>query len=195
MLQVKRDTGFNRALPVERAFEVNEPQFSEAQSTANRTPPILPTVTASVTAPSFVPPSGSRRVHRRSEGENARRTFVQQIRRADDGNDFEFVVSEAGVVDTLAYDEIIYTTADDDATTQKDADRCGLSARYEIPDDGRHMSRMASKILGDRKEVEMHEFNARLKTLRADDDPLRTNVGDASNPVVDPSHERASPDI
>lgn len=97
------------------------------------------------------------------------------------------------MLDPLAYDEIIYTSPALDAGARLDAMN-GESAPtngYEIPDDGRFMSRKATKILGDRKEVEMHEFNSRLAARQA------VHVGDANvcaGPMVDPPCERDSPD-
>lgn len=116
---------------------------------------------------------------------------MQQVRRADHC-DFEFVVSPAGVLDPLAYDEIVYTSPAVDAA-RMDEGSGGNRNGYEIPDDQRLMSRKANKILGDRKEVEMHEFNSRHVDRLA-----LGALGDAAKcvaagPMVDPPCERDSP--
>lgn len=180
LLQIKPaagDFGHHQSLPVECAFE------AAAMSTYR------PTAELPVSPP---PPLAA----------PANRPTFRQARAAD----FEIVVhpDSGGIVDTLAY----ATTSDDLAQLQPQQQRRRSSdtiPRYEIPDDSRRISRKASKILGDRKEVEMHEFRATVggrlpsagSTTLDDSTDETAHVSllsaSPSAPVVDPAGERDSP--
>lgn len=204
LLQVKPAHGLSNSLPVERAFEVNEPAtISQRSSTSSissesmksarsQHPPSLAITTPTASSSTTLESTPPKRTHRRSEGDDARRSFVQQVKRAADNNDFEFVVSPSGVLDPLAFDEIVYASPAVDAARLDGSSGEPATNGYEIPDDGRFMSRKATKILGDRKEVEMHEFNSRLAARQA----MQAGEGHHVNagPMVDPPCERDSPD-
>lgn len=189
LLKVKPSSSHTTTLPVECAFEVNEPASESASSEPSRfIRSSLPNPSLTFSPAPVIPPATTNRIYRRSEGDDARRSFVQQVQRADN-NEFEISVSPTGVLDPLAYDEILYTSPAVDAA-QMDGNESSSSssgARYEIPDDGQLMSRKATKILGDRKEVEMHEFNSKMAR-----EANRLRSG--GEPMVDPPCDRHSPD-
>lgn len=129
----------------------------------------------------------------------SKKNFVEALQRSD--NEFEIVVNDDGIVDTLSGNLQLRSSSDSSDTETTNAPSNGLvgrRSRYEIPDD-HLMSRKATKILGDRKEVEMHEFRRQLSSSSSSLEPTcdiirRSHSRDfLSVPNVDPSGERDSP--
>lgn len=101
-------------------------------------------------------------------------------------DDFEIVVhpNAGGIVDQLAY--VTADANDRPQARRRSSVTSSTTQRYEIPDDRLMLSRKASKILGDRREVEMHEFRAR----RTDDSEGGGGFVVPAVPAEDPAGER-----
>lgn len=183
MLQVKTNVPFNTPAPVERAFEVNEPSTDQSNNAKAQSTYIAQSI--SLQHPRNVGARPHGKVYK-SERE-AKKDFVQALRRK---NEFEVVVNDDSIVDTMST-PVTIDTSSDSSDTELSVGR-GQRSRYEIPDD--HLiSRKAKKILGDKKEVEMQEmftmtmaFGGMTSRNERDRDHLLV-------PIVDPSGERDSP--
>lgn len=181
------DFGHQQSLPVERAFEAaNEPNETSVALTAN-----LLHQTADTQPPLTAP---------------ANRSSFRQAQAAD----FEIVVhpDSGGLADTLAF---ATARTQHPAPQHQQRRSSDTIPRYEIPDDSRRISRKASKILGDRREVEMHEFRATMgvrspRTGSVDhqqQQPFDDSQDEMANvvalllsstvPLADPAGERDSP--
>lgn len=179
-----KDFGHHQSLPVDRAFEAaNEPIETPIAQTAT---PMHQTADSQppLTAP-------------------ANRSSFRQAQAAD----FEIVVhpDSGGLADTLAY-ATVHAQSPPQHQQRRSSDTI---PRYEIPDDSRRISRKATKILGDRREVEMHEFRATVgvhsspRTRSADHQPVDDSNDEMAHvvallqssavPLADPAGERDSP--
>lgn len=171
--------------PVDRAFEVNEPSkkiHGENTKIKNVTKPVLP-------HHSSFPATNQQRKTYKSE-KDSKRDFVKTLKE----NEFEIVVNDEGIVDTLP--NALANLSSSDSSEENEVTTARKS-RYEIPDD--HLiSRKATKILGNRKEVEMHEFKVISESSNPISRPINENVQRrhsdyACLPVIDPSGDRNSP--
>lgn len=176
---------------MERAFEVSEP--AETSSPSSSKDQFQPKIKATTIQP--VAKSVSRKAQ--NTDHQSKKNFVEALQRSD--NEFEIVVNDDGIVDTLSGNLQLRSSPDSSDSETTNATPPGPRSRYEIPDD-HLMSRKATKILGDRKEVEMHEFRRKHSSssssgeLSGDALRRRSHSRDfLSVPDVDPSGERDSP--
>lgn len=193
MLRIKTNLPYAPPAPVERAFEVSEPtaEVSSPPPSRNQFQPKSKATTIQPVASQSL----SRKVHNTEH--QSKKNFVEALQRSD--NDFEIVVNDDGIVDTLPGNLQLRSSPDSSDTETINAPPLAAHrSRYEIPDD-HLMSRKATKILGDRKEVEMHEFRRKLSSssssceLTGDVSRRSHNRDLLSVPDVDPSGERDSP--
>lgn len=194
MLRIKTNVPYAPPAPVERAFEVSEPptDVSSPSLARNQFQPVIKATTIQPVSKSI-----SRKVHNTEH--QSKKNFVEALQRSD--NEFEIVVNDDGIVDTLPANLQLRSSPDSSDTDTTNVPTYGIAgrrSRYEIPDD-HLMSRKATKILGDRKEVEMHEFRRKRSTSSSSleltgDVSRRSHSRDfLSVPDVDPSGDRDSP--
>lgn len=194
LLRIKTKLPYAPPVPVERAFEVSEPaaHVSSPPPPRNQFQPNKATPLQPVAAQSQI-----RKV--RNTEHQSKKNFVEALQRSD--NEYEIVVNDDGVVDILPGNQQLRSSSDSSDTEPTNALQYGMAgrrSRYEIPDD-HLMSRKATKILGDRKEVEMHEFRRKLSSSSSSMEltgevARRSHSRDfLSVPDVDPSGERDSP--
>lgn len=173
LLRIKSSTSYGQ--PVERAFEaaINEPA-ADAHSVRS-----LPPINTSNGKPA--------RKNYRSQAE-AKRDIAEMMRRSADDSEFEIVVNDAGVVETLSslHDLSIRSSTECVSDTEEIVNDERVRVRYEIPDDNL-MSRKATKILGDRKEVEMQQLAV---SMAAANGGRRRRRDLLSAPDEDPSGDR-----
>lgn len=190
--------------PVERAFEVNEPSTTSDQMKQRSSVNVSQLHQGRAPSSSLPATSNAQKTRKNYRSQlEAKRDIAEMMRHHNNtDNDFEIVVKDdAGTIETFSsYNVRLSSSSSPDCS---DTDQCGTAdragrphrSRYEIPDD-HLMSRKATKILGDRKEVEMHEFNRKL-AVAADltvDHRHRCLSRDLLNvPDVDPSGDRDSP--
>lgn len=130
---------------------------------------------------------------------DSKRDFVESLKRNE--SEFEIVVNDDGLIDTLTTSLHSNLSSSADSSAEDNEYNSTRKSRYEIPDD--HLiSRKATKILGNRKEVEMHEF----KTIASRPSSSSSSSGSKNQlqqqrrhsdyscvPTIDPSGERDSP--
>lgn len=207
LLNVKEDIVSTIPTPVEPAFEANEialntntntktpgtkqtvnPQQQHAVNTipaatttatatasAATTPTIARTVADCVPAPSGTIPiqvNASRQANKIDHDARIRREFVRKLKIECDNYGTGMGANGINVR----------------ASAQNEKDDAANGARYEVPE--MNLSQTAVRIIGDRKELEMHEFSAKVPMPQS-----AYTVGRTVNiPIVDPSGDRSSND-
>lgn len=177
LLKIKQTLPYNLPAPVEPALEANEAAASSskqpgrrASATVEPTPDVV-----KIPAGSVPPLQLVTSIPRKTQITDAqvKREFVRTIQL--ENQNFEIQARN---------DDVILSTPDN--ADKKTVGNCGGSkARYEIPDD--YITRTAAKILGNRKELEMHEF---LATKNSHGNAASTQDDSRAMPIVDPSGER-----
>lgn len=194
LLRIKTNLPCVPPVPVERAFEVSEPA-AKASSPSPSTNHFQPKLKTSTIPVAQAPNRNVRKTEHQSK-----KKFVEALQRSD--NEFEIVVNDDGILDILPGNLQHRSSPDSSDTETTNAPlngAIGRRSRYEIPDD-HLMSRKATKILGDRREVEMHEFRRKQRSSSSSSLELTGDVSRRiysrdflSVPDVDPSGERDSP--
>lgn len=166
MLKIKEKHPYTLPTPVEAAFEANEVAVSSNRRSidkpATNDPQVKlePTLVEAETPKLVRVPIGSLPpLHvSPSKQKHSLRTFYQQVEVPKENIDY---------------------------VGMTDADAKSSNVRYEIPENG--LSRVASLILGNRKELEMHEFSSskNAETLMA-----RGGIKQRVLPEIDPSGDR-----
>lgn len=170
-------------LPVERALEANEAAAAEvALADANADTASLKIITI---PSNTVLQEPSRKSHL-SQVE-VKREFVRSLQ--NENSDLEIRVKDAATIMNANQERCQSLPSTSTASSNKSTPT--RKARYEIPDD--YMTRTASKILANRKELEMHEFIAAKLNRATNNINIPNDRDDASRlPIVDPSGERQS---
>lgn len=179
LLKIKQNLPYNLPAPVEPALEANEAAASSskhqerrASATVEPTPNVV-----KIPAGSVPPLQLATSIPRKTQITDAqvKREFVRTIQL--ENQNFEIQAQSDGV--------ILSTANHDD--TKTGGNGAGSRARYEIPDN--YITRTAAKILGNRKELEMHEFLATKNHQGNASSPHDGNDSKAM-PIVDPSGDR-----
>lgn len=185
-MKVKQNYTFSLPTPVEPAFEANEAAVHQNQSTSmhfndndNETPKLVKVPVGTI-PPLQIIASIPRTNNNRDTV--IRREFVQKLK--NDNQNFEIQAKDDGFI----------MRSNDDCNEQKrllmlKCDLDDATPRYEIPD--MNLSQTAVRILGNRKELEMHEFSS--KRLAAVS-PVTDSKRKLKMPIIDPSGERESVD-
>lgn len=183
LLKIKQNTPYELPAPVEPAFEANEAaaSFSKkqekrpvAEPADEQTPNVVKIPVGSV-PPLQVAPSIPRKTLSDAQ---AKREFVRTIQM--ENQNFE--------IQARNEDVILPTTSN--IALPSGANNGGngaIKARYEIPDD--YITRTARKIIGNRKELEMHEFLA-SKKMQGSSSTTHESEDTRAMPTIDPSGER-----
>lgn len=192
LLKIKEKVPYNLPAPVEPALEANEaaasnnkkqtPQKKLLQHRQNQqlhseeqTPKIVKVPTGSL-PPLHLSPSNPRK--QQISNAEAKREFVRTLQHEEQS--FEVQAKRDG---SLLHREEFNEQSS--RKTSNELESAPLrTARYEIPDDS--ITRTAAKILGNRKELEMHEFLASRKSNIAAIDNDHTQ----KMPTIDPSGDR-----
>lgn len=189
LLNVKEDSALPLPTPVEPALEANElaintngnkttPQSNPVAATqSNVATGISNNVTASTVPKCVQAPSGTVPIHmdaskpmrKIDQDARIRREFVRKLKIECDNYGIAAGISESNRASG---------SSDNDAT---------YNFRYEVPDI--NLSNTAVRILGNRKELEMHEFSKKSSI------PQSTTGGrPVSIPIIDPSGDRGTND-
>lgn len=161
--------------PVEPAFEANEAATSaNANSTNTRTRVDEPT-------PKLVKiPAGSLPPLQISAGPSKRSPITDaQAKR-------EFVRTLQLENQTVPSVSAVEHTRNDSQSSTGSQNENNRKSNYELPEN--KITRTAARIIGNRKELEMHEFMSTRRSNDPNDDDLMVK----SLPIIDPSGERQS---
>lgn len=179
LLKIKQTLSYSLPAPVEPAFEANEAaaivskqenHIPQKKQMEEPTPKLV-----KVPVGSLPPLQITASVPRKSNVSTAeaKREFVRTLKQ--ENQSFEIQAKDDGFV--LNSDDIILPANDSNT-----------KARYEIPDVS--LSRKAARILGNRKEVEMHEFLASKKVGHSSE--AEGAASSSVAPIIDPPGERQS---
>lgn len=175
LLKIKQNLPYDLPAPVEPALEANEAAASSSKhhgrrdsATVDPTPNVV-----KIPAGSVPPLQLVTSIPRRTQITDAqvKREFVRTIQL--ENQNFE--------IQPRSHDVILSTASNAETMA------AGNKARYEIPDDC--ITRTAAKILGNRKELEMHEFLA-TKNNKGNASLAHNGIDSRAMPIVDPSGER-----
>lgn len=158
-MKIKQGTPFNLPSPVEAAFEANEAavpsnkvptqngKITINESNDDPTPRLVKVPIGSI------PPLRISSIPRNTISREAecKREIVRKLKYEN-----EFIEVQLNPNDNNHIEVV--------SSTKSDGLDANGKARYEIPDIS--LSRTAVKILGNRKELEMHEFSASMKKAR-----------------------------
>lgn len=179
LLKIKQNLPYNLPAPVEPALEANEGAASYSKKQDKRATAVADLTPNVVRIPvGSVPPLQlSTAIQRKMQitGAQAKREFVRTIQ----------LENENFVVQTRKEDAVMQRPPS--AESSNGDKGAAFKARYEIPDD--YITRTAAKIIGNRKELEMHEF---LPSKRVQGNAsTRPERNDAKTmPSINPSGER-----
>lgn len=168
LLKIKQNVPYSLPAPVEPALEANEASSNKRNvRTVDATPNVVRIPTGSV--PPLQIATNLPRKTQISDA-HAKREFVRNIQQ--ENQNFEI----------QARTEDVILPTPEDLTRKPDGNG---KARYEIPEN--HITRTAAKIIGSRRELEMHEF---LTAKKLHGSVTVTTDKDDAVPTIDPSGDR-----
>lgn len=155
-MKIKEGTPFNLPSPVEPAFEANEAavpsdkvptpngKITKNESNDEPTPKLVKVPIGSI------PPIRISSIPRNTISREAecRREIVRKLKYENEFSEYQLSPYDSDHIEVVL-------------STKSNGFDANGKARYEIPDIS--LSRTAVKILGNRKELEMHEFSASMK--------------------------------
>lgn len=169
LLKVKEIAPYSLPAPVERAFEANEAAASASNSSKPKQVAVEPTPKVVRIPSGSLPPlllyETSPR-HAPITDAQSRKEFVKTLQ------------MEKSIEAAAKYESSSPTSPESNENSRK--------SNYEIPDTG--ITRTAAKIIGNRKELEMHEFFSSKRISECEENPDESHAN--SLPKIDPAGDR-----